>query len=187
MTPERLRLAVPAILAVAAVLGLAVGCTPTGSATASPEPAPSGSQSAGPRPTSWPTTVVESSVALGAAHSDFATMTNDIAGAVASEDPGRIAAVLGDALEFLTANQTNIPRLQAYPATKSVGDRLAVVYEKMIQGLTQVRDGLALGDASVIEAGFATFFEGHTEYVAISPDLTVIAEQAIFMKRVLLR
>jgi hypothetical protein len=178
---------VPVILTAGVVLGLAVACTSEGSATATPEPSPTGSQSPGPRPTSWPTTTVEASIALGAAHADFPTMTGDIAAAVESEDPGRISAVLADALEFLTGNQQNIPRLQAYEATRSVGDRLAVVYDKMIQGLTQVRDGLDLGDGPAVEDGFAMFFEGHTEYIAISGDLTVIAEQAIFMKRVLLR
>jgi hypothetical protein len=169
------------------VLGTIVGCSPEGSATPTPEPVVSGSGSPGPRPTGWPTTTVEASIALGAAHGDFATMTNDIAAAVDTEDPNRIAATVADALAFLTGNQQNIPRLQAYEATQSVGDRLAVVYDKMIQGLTQVRDGLALGDGNAVEDGFATFFEGHTEYIGISPDLTVLAEQAIFMKRVLLR
>jgi hypothetical protein len=178
---------VPAIVAAAVILGLAVGCAPEGSATASPVPTTASSESAGPRPTSWPTTTVEASIALGAAHSDFTKLIDDIGTAVDSEDPARIMAAITVTIEFLTENQKNISRLQAYAATKSVGDRLAVVYEKMIQGATEVRDGLTVGDGAAVERGFTTFFAGTTEYVAISGDLVAIAEQAVFMKRQLLR
>jgi hypothetical protein len=57
----------------------------------------------------------------------------------------------------------------------------------MIAGATQVRDGLAGGDGSAIQEGFATFLEGTTEYAGLSSDVATAAEQAIFMKRVLLR
>jgi len=186
-TRRRLPLVVPVLLAAAVVLGLAVGCTPEGSATASPWPTQAGSQSPGPRPTNWPTGTVEASIALGAANGEFVKMTDDIAAAVDSGDPARMATAMNDTLAFLTGNQQNVTKLQDFDGTKELGDRLAPVYAKMIAGATQVRDGLTSGDGSAVEAGFATFFEGSTEYAGLSSDVAAAAERAIFMKRQLLR
>ncbi len=149
-------------------------------------PGPSGGESAGPKPTAWPTGTVEASIALGAANGEFTKMTDDVAAAVDSQDPARIATAMEDALAFLTGNQQNIPKLQDYAGTKDLGDRLAPIYANMIAGATQVRDGLENGDAAAVEAGFTTFFEGSTEYAAISADVATAAEQALFMKRQLL-
>jgi len=57
----------------------------------------------------------------------------------------------------------------------------------MIDGATQARDGLTAGDGNAVELGFKTIFEGATGYAAVTPDLSTIAERAIFMKRQLLR
>jgi hypothetical protein len=172
---------------VVALAALAAACTPTSVSTTSPSPVSSDSGSAGPKPTRWPTTTIEAAIALGAAHGDFTKMVNDIAAAVASEDPARIATAMDDALAFLTGNQTNIPKLQAYDSTKPVGDRLAAVYDKMIEGVTLVRDGLRTGDGDAVERGFTLFFEGNTEYLDVAPDLVDLAEQAVLMKRILLQ
>jgi hypothetical protein len=183
-TRRRLRFALPAVLAAVTVLGLAVACSPQGSATGSPGATVQGS--ARPKPTNWPTGTVEASIALGAANGEFTKMTDDIAAAVDAQDPARIATAMNDALAFLTGNQQNIAKLQDYPATKDLGDRLAPVYAKMIAGATQVRDGLTGGDAAAVEAGFTTFFEGSTEYAGLSSDVAAAAEQAVLMKRQLL-
>ncbi len=187
LTLQGLRSGVATLLAATLAIGVAAACSPQDSATATPVPSPSASESPGPKPTSWPTTTVEASIALGAAHTEFTTMLDDLAAAIDAEDPARIDAALGAALEFLTGNQTNIPRLQAYGATKSVGDRLAVVYEQMIQGATEAREGLRSGDGAAVERGLTAFFTGSTDYVSVSPDLVAVAEQALFMKRQLLR
>jgi len=183
---RRLRLAVPAILAAVTVLGLAVACSPEGSATGSPGSTIEGSGGPTPKPTTWPTGTVEATIALGAANGEFTKMTDDIAAAVDSQEPARIATAMNDALTFLTGNQQNIAKLQDYPGTNDLGDRLAPVYAKMIAGATQVRDALTSGDAAAVEAGFTTFFEGSTEYAGLSSDVAAAAEQALFMKRQLL-
>lgn len=194
---RRTRRPVPPLLVaatVAVVAVLAVACSPAGSATpgapTTGPASPSGSgspASPGPKPTAWPTTVVEAAVALGAADGDFTTMADDVVAAVESQDPARILKVVDGVITFLTENQKNIPRLQAYEATRPVGDRLAPAYATMLDGATKVREGLLSGDAASVEAGFVTFFEGNTAYVQISRDLGDIAEQALFMKRQLLR
>ncbi len=184
----RLRQAALFAVAIASVAWLAVACS-AGDASTPPSAAvaPASPSAAGPKPTNWPTLTVEATIALGAAHGEFTKMTDDVAAAIDSEDPARIMAVMNDTIEFLTANERNIPRLQAYDATKSVGDRLAVVYAKMIGGATTVRDGLTSGNGDAVEQGFQAFFEGTTDYVGIAPDLTPLAERALFMKRQLLR
>lgn len=190
--PRRSGLA-PSIAIVAAVVvamaTVAGACSP---ATPSSAPPSSASASAGdgtavPKPTAWPTTVVEAAIALGAADGDFTTMANDVIGAVNSEDPARILKVMNDAIQFLTENQKNIPKMQAYAETKSVGDRLEPAYAQMLAGATEVRDGLTAGNSSAVETGLTTFFAGNDAYVKVSSDLGDLAEQALFMKRQLLR
>ena len=185
-------LAGPVVLGAALLLVLAVACSPDTASTAAPSApgsSPGSSAAGSPRPkqTAWPTLTVEASIALGAADNDFTAMAADVVSAVSSEDATRMLTVLNASLKFLTENQKNIPRLQAYDATKSVGDRLAAAYATMIAGATQARDGLASGNAHDIETGLTTFFDGNKAYVAISPDLGDLAEQAFFMKRQLLR
>jgi hypothetical protein len=173
------------------VAGLVAACTPTGTASGSPTgtagPDASGSGSPGPKPTAWPTTTIEATIALGAAHNDFDAMVNDIGTAVTAGDPALVAVAMDDALEFLEGNQTNIPRLQAYDSTKPTGDRLAATYAGMIEGLKMVKAGLAAGDGEAVEEGFEVFSEANTEYLTVAPELVELATQAIFMKRVLLR
>jgi hypothetical protein len=185
--PLRPGVAAWALLGLAAIAALIAACAPAASATASPDGAASGSQTPGPKPTNWPTTVVEATVALGAANGDFAKMSDDLSAAVNSEDAAVILTAVNDALTFLKGNQTNTPKLQAYDATKSVGDRLASAYAKMIDGLTKVRDGINSADAAAVDRGFQAFTEGSHEYIGVAPDLGTAAEQAILMKRLLLK
>jgi len=130
---------------------------------------------------------IEATVALGAADNDFTKMAADVVSAVDSENPQKILTVMTGALKFLTENEKNIPRLQEYGATKAVGDRLAPAYARMIAGAQAVVDGLQTGDADGVQSGFTEFFEGNKTYVGISADLGDIAEQAILMKRLLLK
>jgi hypothetical protein len=178
-----------ASVALLVVIGVVVACSsgpavsPTPSAPASASPAGSG----GPKPTQWPTPVVEGTIALGAAHSDFTPMMQDLQGAIDSEDPARIADVIDRVLQFLTENEKNIPRLQAYPGTKDLGDKLAPGYRHLIEAATQVKTGLASGDGQAVTDGLKKFFDAELEYVQSASDLSVAVERAIFMKRQLLR
>ena len=188
-TPQAARAALLWSVAVVVMTTVLVGaCSPRASAAPTASAVASeGASGPTPKPTTWPTLTVEASLALGAAHSEFSKMTADISAAIDAEDPARLKVAMDDALAFLTGNQTNIPRLQAYDSTKSVGDRLEVVYAKMIEGATLVRDGLTSGDGDAVERGFQLFFEGNTEYVAVAPEMLDLAKQAVFMKRILVR
>lgn len=180
-------------VAVAASVALTMVLTAcSGSATAPPSTAratPSAADSGipTPKPTFWPTGVVEATIALGAADGDFIKMANDVVGAVNSNDAVKVLQVMSDALTFLKGNQENVPHLQDYPATKSVGDKLAAAYAQMVEGAQAVIDGMNAGSTEAVQGGFVTFFAGNQVYVAISPALGDLADQAIFMKRQLLR
>jgi len=187
-TRQRQRFAVPLVVAAAAVLLLAGACAPIGSGTATPPPTETptaASGSPGPKTVSWPASTIAAAVALGGADGEFKNMNDDISAAVNSQDPARIMTAMNDALAFLQENQQSIPKLQAYVATKSVGDRLAAAYATMIQGLTKVKDGLTAGDAKAIEDGFTTYAQGSAAYASVQPDLGDIAQQAIVMTRLL--
>ena len=188
-TPRAARAAILwSIALVVMAAALVVACSPNVSPSPTTSPATSDAASGPtPKPTTWPTLTVEASLALGAAHSDFSKMTADISAAIEAEDPARLKVAMDDALVFLEGNQTNIPRLQSYDSTKPVGDRLEVVYAKMIEGATLVRDGLTSGDGDAVERGFQMFFEGNTEYVSVAPEMLDLAKQAVFMKRILVR
>lgn len=169
---------------------LLASCGPTATPSGSPVVATASageSGSPGPKPTFWPTGTVEATIALGAADGDFTKMASDVVGAVNSNDAVKVLQVMSDALTFLKGNQENIPHLQNYPATKAVGDQLAAAYGQMIDGAQAVIDGMNAGSTEAVQAGFVTFFAGNAAYVAISPALGDLADQAIFMKRQLLR
>ena len=180
-----------AVISAVVFAAIVAGCgasptTPSSSpdlASASPE----GSSGPVPKPTFWPSTTVEAAIALGAADGEFIKMANDVVGAVDSNDPVRVLQVMSDALTFIEGNQKNIPRLQKYAATKDVGDRLAAAYAQMVEGARAVIDGMNAGNTEAVQAGFVTFFAGNEAYVRISPALGDLADQAIFMKRQLLR
>ncbi len=159
--------------------------TPPSTASATPSAADSGAPT--PKPTFWPTGVVEATIALGAADGDFIKMANDVVGAVNSNDAVKVLQVMSDALTFLKGNQENVPRLQDYPATKAVGNKLAAAYAQMVEGAQAVIDGMNAGNTEAVQAGFVTFFAGNDAYVATSPALGDIADQAVFMKRQYLR
>jgi hypothetical protein len=175
-------------LALAVALAAVVACSPAnGPASPSATPANPSHTPNDAKPTSWPTTVVSAATALGGANGEFQKMSDDLSAAVSSQDPARILTAVKDAITFLKGNETNIPHLQGYDFTKSVGDRLAAAYSSMIDGLTTVRDGLTSGNASAVEGGFATFVSGSQAYADVTPDLAALAEQAVLMKRLLLK
>ena len=174
-----------AVLLLAAVLAAIVAC-----GGASPGPTGSGAPTAGnvgPRPTHWPSEVVESTVALGLADSEFVKVGADLTAAVDSGNMENLLTSARDVEAFLTGNRKNIPRLQGYGETKAVGDRLAAAYDQMIAGITQVRESLEGGDAGGVTTGFQTFVAGNTAYSGVRSDLGVLVEQAIFMKKLLLQ
>ena len=178
------------VFAVALVLiaGTLAACTtakPSVAPSAAPTAAPQGS--GGPKPTNWPTTVVEASIALGAADSDFQVVGADLATAVDAGDLQALLDVSERVQTFLLENRKNIPKLQAYDATKAVGDRLLAAYDEMLNGIRTLHDALLTGDGAGVTSGFQTFVAGNAAYSAVRADLGALAEQALFMKKHLLQ
>ncbi len=136
-----------------------------------------------PLPTHWPSLTVDATIALGFADAQFQQVGVDLTAAVDANDLTKLLSVATNAQTFLVGNQTNIPRLQGYPETKSVGDRLAAAYAQLVAGITKIHDSLVSGDGAGVTAGFQTFAAGNTAYAAIRPDLLALAAQALDMKR----
>ncbi|HEY2916512.1 MAG TPA: hypothetical protein VGI98_04775 [Candidatus Limnocylindrales bacterium] len=184
----------PLLLLAISLVTLAVVVVACTSTPATPGPSSgdgSGQGPAGtgptPKPTSWPSEVVIATVALGAADSQFESMGGDMTTAVNDNSPQEILTASQSGLDFLKGNQPNIPKLQSYSETKSLGDGLAKAYADMIAGLQKIHDSLEAGDAAGVQAGFQQWASGSTEYAAVRQDLSDKSEQAIFMTRVLNR
>jgi hypothetical protein len=184
---QLLLVAGPLIALVVAV----VGCTSTpstgpGDTGAAVSQGPDGTGPT-PKPTSWPSSVVIATVALGAADSQFEKMGSDMQSAVDDNSPQEMLIASQSGLDFLKGNQPNIPHLQGYSETEALGDGLAKAYADMIAGLQKVHDSLQSGDSAGVQTGFQQFAAGSQEYAAVRQDLSDKAEQAIFMQRILTR
>lgn len=162
------------------------GTTPSQSG-GQPSASADGSSTPGPKPTNWPTGVVEAAIALGAADGDFARVGLDLETAVTEGDLEALLTVVTDVIEFIEGNQPNVVKLQGYEGTKALGDALAPTYATMLEGVTKIRDSLLAGDADGVEAGFTAFVEGTIAYSQLRNDVNEAAVTALFMKRQLLR
>jgi hypothetical protein len=171
-------------LVIAVVIGACGSTTPTASPVAS---ATADAGSGGPKPTVWPTTVTEATLALAAADGDFQAVGADLSAAVDEGDLTQLYTVAQRVQTFLSENRKNIPKLQAYDTTKAVGDQLLAAYDRMLKGIREILDGLAGGDGSMVTAGFEDFAAGNSAYSQVRQALGDLGDQAIFMKRQLLR
>jgi hypothetical protein len=171
----------------ALVVALVVACTST--TTPSPTvagPGASGIDGSGaaPNATPWPSDVVDGIIGLGGADSQFQQIGNDLQNDV---NTGNLAQMLTDTtniLTFLTGAQKNIPLVQAYGPTKSIGDRIAPAYAQMIAGVQQIHDSLVASNGAGVTAGFTTFVAGNSAYGAVRQELGDLVNQAVFMKRI---
>lgn len=175
-------------LGIALLLGIIAGCTSGATPSATPVPSfipigPSDIPNPHPGATSWPGDVVDAVVALGSADTQFDQVTTDLSTAVNANDMQQLLGVSENVVKFVTGNQTYIPHLQGYSATKDLGDKLAVAYAQMLAGITQVHNSLVAGDGAGVTAGFDTYASGTTAYGLVRANLGDAFNQAIFMKR----
>lgn len=177
----------PLALSVALLAALLVGCSNLTTTPTSTPTTPFLASGETPKPTIWPGSVVSATIALGAADSSFAKLASDLQTTVDTADMAGLLQVTTDGLTFLTGAQKNVPKLQAYPETKALGDALANAYQQMIDGLQQIHDSLTAGNAAGVTAGFEQFAAGNETYGAVRADLSDKAQQAIFMQKNYLR
>jgi hypothetical protein len=182
----RRRLPIVTLAGITAVAILAAACV-SGTATSTPgsqaTPSPTAESSGGAKPTFWPTTTIDGTIALGAANDSLTKMAKDVTTAVDAQDPQKILIVMSDGLTFMTSLQADIGYLQAYPETKDVGDQLAAAYGQMIKGAQEIVDALKAGNGEGVQSGFSDFFAGSAGYAAVAPALGDLVSQAILMKR----
>lgn len=177
----------PLLLSIAILASLLAACSSVTTTPTSGPPAQSLAPGETPRPTAWPGSVVSATIALGAADSSFAKLASDLQTTVDTSDMQGMLQVTVDGLTFLKGAQKNIPKLQAYAETKSLGDALANAYQQMIDGLQQIHDSLTSGNAAGVTAGFQQFAAGNETYGAVRAELSDKAQQALFMQKNYLR
>jgi len=175
-------------LGIALLVGIIAGCTTGASPSATPVASfipigPSDVPNPHPAATSWPGDVVNAVVALGSADTQFDQVTTDLSTAVNANDMQQLLGVSENVVKFLTANETYIPHLQSYGATKDLGDKLAAAYAEMLAGITKVHNSLVAVDGAGVTAGFETYASGTTAYGLVRANLGDTFNQAIFMKR----
>jgi len=183
---DRGRVAAGAVAAALLVLVVACGGVTSPNPQASPTASADASGPA-PKPTHWPTSTIEGTIALGAADAEIWKAGVDLRKAAETED---LALMLGaaDGLATLLEGITpNVPRLQAYPATKDLGDGLETSYAGLLGGAVQIRDSLTGGDSNGLIAGFTKLTAAIELYADQRQALSEAATQAIFMKRTLVR
>jgi hypothetical protein len=174
-------------LALAVLAMIVVACSGNGPTATGPGdlgPTPNGTGPS-PKPTTWPSSVVNSVIALGAADNDLGRVGSDLTAAVNEGDLQALLRVTDSSKTFLTGNQPNIPNLQAYPETKPLGDKLATAYSQMIAGLTKIHDSLTAGDSGGVTQGFQMFVAGSTVYGDARSELSDKVGQALTMKKFL--
>lgn len=177
----------PLVLSVAVLASLVAACSSATTTPTSVPPAQTLAPGETPKPTAWPGSVVSATIALGAADPSFAKLAADLQTTVDTANMQGLLQVTTDGLTFLKGAQKNIPKLQAYAETKSLGDALANAYQQMIDGLQQIHDSLTSGNAAGVTAGFQQFAAGNETYGAVRAELSDKAQQALFMQKNYLR
>ena len=168
-------------LIVLVALAACAGSSTTSSPSASASPDASGPV---PKPTAWPATTIEGTIALGAADAEIWKAGVDLRKAAENEDVELMWGAADGLVKLLEGIQPNVPRLQSYPATKDLGDELEVAYGMLHDAAAQIRDSITGGDSNGVVAGFTALTAAMDVYADSRPPLSDAAQQAIFMKRI---
>jgi hypothetical protein len=172
--------------AAAALLLLVVACG--GATSPNPQASPTTSADASgpaPKPTHWPTSTIEGTIALGAADTEIWKAGVDLRKAAESEDLELMLGAADGLAKLLEGNLPNVPRLQSYPATKDLGDGLEISYAGLLNAAVQIRDSITGGDSNGLLEGFTKLTAAIELYAVQRQALAEAAIQAVFMKRVL--
>ena len=167
-------------LALALVIGACDGAT---GPTPSPSAASPDASGPVPKPTQWPTTTVEGTIALGVADAEIWKAGVDLRKAADNEDVEAMWGAADGLAKLLEGILPNVPRLQSYPATKDLGDKLQIAYGQLHDAAVKVRDSITGGDPDGVVAGFNSLTAAMDVYADSRQALSDAAQQAIFMKR----
>ena len=171
----------------ALVVVLAAAC---GSATVTAPPSPSGSTaeaSSGPKATPWPIDVIGGVIALGAADAELWKGGADIAKAADAKDVEGMWGAADGLVKLIDAAMPNVAALEAYPHTAELGASYRAAFEGMHAGATQLRDSITAGDSAGVIAGSQKLAAGVTLYGKVRADVQGYINDALAMKKLLLR
>jgi len=171
-------------LLVAAAFAACVSGAPSGSPGSSATPDPSGPVA---KPTFWPTTTIEATIALGAADGEIWKAGVDLRLAADTEDVEAMWGAADGLVTLLDGILPNVPRLQAYDHLAPLGDQLERAYGALRAGAALVRDSITGGDPAGVVSGFEQLAVAMQLYGDARQGLSDAAGQAIFMKRTLVK
>jgi hypothetical protein len=175
------------------LLALAVAAC---SSSASPSPAtPSPAVPAGsggdvapaPSGTAWPGNVPDSVIALGALDEQIAAAGTALNEAITAKDLKKTQAAAKGLVDLVDASEQNVTSVQGYAGTKELGDAYASALDAMRAGAQEIVDGVAKGEAATVDQGVTDLSKGITLYGLARRSLGNYMEQAISMKRMLVK
>jgi hypothetical protein len=140
-----------------------------------------------PSATAWPGNVPDAVIALGKLDEQMAIAANAMDDAVTAEDFAALSAASKGLVDLMDGSAENIATVQGYPGTRAVGDAYAAAAAKIRAGAQAIVDGVAVGDATAINGAVAELSEGIAAYGIARKDLGPLIQQAISMKRMLVK
>ena len=178
-TPTRLLVGVLLAVVVAGCNGASPAPSPSAAAAGDPTPAPTG--------TRWPGRIISSVIALAAADAEFGKAADDLAQAAQGEDPERLLAAANGLAGLVQGSRPNAETLTTYPHTQATGERYLAAFDAMGAGADQLRKALESGDAEGVVAATQRLSEGVRLYGGVRREIGPLADQALLMRRMLVK
>ena len=141
----------------------------------------------GPKASSWPGSVIEAVLALGAADTELWKAGADIARAADSEDVKAMWGAADGTVKLIEGLMLNVETLERYPHTQPLAETYRAAFPVMLEGATQLRDAITAGEAKGVVAGSQRLAEGITLYADVRSLLEGYVKEAMTMKKKLVK
>jgi hypothetical protein len=155
--------------------------------TTSPASAAASPSGASPTATRWPPSVISGVLAIGATDSEIRKAGDDLQRAAAAEDIRLLYGAAGGLARLADAAIGNARALEAYPPTKSVGEKLRLAYTEMRTGSMHLRTGVELRNGLAITEGSRRIATAMRQYGELRPQIAELVPQALQMQRAPIR
>jgi hypothetical protein len=178
------------VMTVAACGGANAVTTPAaGSASSAPAGSAAADDSAAPAPsgTPWPGNVPDGIIALGALDEQIAAAGKALDDGISAKDLAKTSGAAKGLVDLVDKSMDNVTTVQGYAGTKELGDAYASALGGLRTGAQEIVDGVAKGDAAMVDKGVADLSAGITEYGLARKTLGNFMEQALSMKKMYMK
>ncbi len=131
--------------------------------------------------------MIGSVLAIGATDSEIRKAGDDLQRAAAAEDIRLLYGASGGLARLADSAIGNARALEAYPATKSLGEKLRLAYTEMRTGATHLRTGVELRNGLAITEGSRKIADAMRQYGELRPEIADLVPQALQMQRAPIR